>query len=255
MSKLAPNRAAGGVDRRRLVRILAVSQLRLALEPQRHRGRELRVTAGRLPLEPGADRLIVRRRVDERLGRQPPPQFECDAAGLPQLCDDLGILPGIGGDRREGVILGRRAHQARAANVNLLDRLLGCNAWLGDRLAERVQIDHHEIKRRDAVLVERRHVVGPVAPAQHPGEYLGVQCLDAAVHHLGEAGIGRHVVDLEPLGLQAPPCAAGAVDAGAGLGQNLSQLAQTLFIAHANQRIAHGLGTHEARPNRVTRGG
>ncbi len=54
-------------------------------------------------------------------------------------------------DRDARVVLRRGAHHRRAADVDLLDALVGARAG-GDGLAERVEVDHHQLEGRDAEL-------------------------------------------------------------------------------------------------------
>ena len=54
------------------------------------------------------------------------------------------------------------------------------------RLRERIEIDDHEVDRRDAVRRHGRQVVGTMPARQDAAVHLRMQGLDAAVHHLGE---------------------------------------------------------------------
>ena len=69
-----------------------------------------------------------------------------------------------------GVVLGRRPHHRRAADVDQLDaRVAG----------ERVQVDDDEGDRLDAVLVEVAPVLGVVEVGEDPAVDLRVQRHDA----------------------------------------------------------------------------
>jgi hypothetical protein len=95
------------------------------------------------------------------------------------------------------VVLGGGADHRRAADVDVLDAVFVGRALLDGRL-ERVQVHYQEIDRLDAVLGHRLPVLGIAADRQQAAMHLGMQGLDAAVHHLGEAGKVRHVRDLQP---------------------------------------------------------
>ena len=69
---------------------------------------------------------------------------------------------------------------------------------LRDRRLERIQIDHQEIDRRDAMRRHRRGMRLVVADREQAAMHLGVQCLDPAVHHFREAGELGDVDDLQP---------------------------------------------------------
>jgi len=99
----------------------------------------------------------------------------------------------VGDDGDEGVVLGRGADHGRAADVDVLDGVFQGTAGFGDGGDERVQVDADQVDVTDAVLLHGGHMLGQVAPAQDAAVDLGVQGLHAAVQHLGEAGVVRHV--------------------------------------------------------------
>ena len=59
-----------------------------------------------------------------------------------------------------------------------------CNARLGNRRFEWIQIDADQIDRHNAVRRHGRHVFWIVAHAEQSAVHFGVQRLDASVHHL-----------------------------------------------------------------------
>src|SRR3546814_13591070 len=61
-----------------------------------------------------------------------------------------------------------------------------------------IEIDHHQIDRADRMVAHRRGVFGIVAHAEQPAMHLGVERLDAAVHHLRKAGEIGNVAHREP---------------------------------------------------------
>jgi hypothetical protein len=95
------------------------------------------------------------------------------------------------------VVLGGRADHARPADVDVLDRLVERHARLAHRLLERVEVDADQVDRLDAVLAHGGHVLGVVAQGEQAAVDLRVQRLDAAVHHLREAGDVGDVGDRE----------------------------------------------------------
>ena len=79
-----------------------------------------------------------------------------------ELLDQRRIIGRVGDAGDEGVVLGRRAHHRRPADVDILDDRVAVGALRDGRL-ERVEVDHHEVDRADAVRVHRRGMVGIVA--------------------------------------------------------------------------------------------
>ena len=101
--------------------------------------------------------------------------------------EDVGVAGGVDDDGDRRVVLRRGAHHRRAADVDLLDALVGAGAG-GDRLGERVEVDDDEVERRDAELLELRDVLGLAAVGQDAGVDGGVQRLHPPVQALREAG-------------------------------------------------------------------
>ena len=120
---------------------------------------------------------------------------------LGQLGQHARIVPGVHHHGDACVVLGGGADHGRPADVDILDAV-GERGALRHRRLERIEVDHQQIDRRDAMLLCGRVVLGVAANRQQATVHLGVQCLEAAVHHLGKAGVLRHVLDGKPGVLQ-----------------------------------------------------
>ncbi len=79
------------------------------------------------------------------------------------------------------------------------------HARLGRGLLEFIQVDDDDVDGRDAVLGDRRPVLRIIATVEDAAVHLGMQGLDAAVEHLGEAG-ERADLDGIDAGLRAAAC-------------------------------------------------
>ncbi len=90
------------------------------------------------------------------------------------------------------MVLSRRPDHRRAADVDLLDRILERHVGLEDGVDERVEVAAHEVDLPQIVLDERLDVLRLVAPGQDARVDARVQGLDTPVHHLGET---REVAD------------------------------------------------------------
>ena len=130
------------------------------------------------------------------------------AAMLRQLGQHRGVILGLDHHGDVGVVLGGGADHRRAADVDVLDAVVVSRA-LRDRRLERIEVDHQQVDRPDAVRGHRRRVLLVVADRQQPAVHLRVQRLHPAVHHLGKAGQLRDVHHLEPGILQRLGGAAG----------------------------------------------
>ena len=154
-------RADGPVAGALLVRVLAVPQRLRPLEREVQRARQ-RVGRRIGGVEPRDDRGVVRGGVGERVAGEPPPRRVRQPAVLADLGDDGLVVGRVDDDADVGVVLGRRPHHRRPADVDQLDARVG---------RERVQVDDDQRDRLDAVLGE----VGAVRLVVEVGE-------DAAVH-------------------------------------------------------------------------
>ena len=79
---------------------------------------------------------------------------------------------------------------------------------LGDGRGERVEVHADEVDGRDAVLLDRRHVLGEIATGEDAAMHLRMQRLDAAVEHFREAGVIADLGDGRPASrsiLAVPP--------------------------------------------------
>ena len=230
---LAPSPCGRRIDGPFLVRILAVAEHLLPLEAQVQGAGK--TAFGRHAGKIVGDRPIVKGRVGKGLAGQLPPQFQRGAAVGLDLLEDLAVLPGVGGDRREGMVLGRRADHRRPADVDLLDGLLERHARLADRGLEGIEVDDHQLEGQDAVLGQGLHVLGVVVPAEDAAVDLGMQRLEPPVHHLGKARVVGNVADRDAFGLQVFAGSAGAEDFHAGGDQSAGEIGQPLFIADTDQ--------------------
>ena len=113
-----------------------------------------------------------------------------------ELGEHARVIVRVDHHRDVVVVLGRGADHRRSADVDVLDAVVEGRA-LRDRRLERIEIDHQQIDRRDAVLLHRCRVRGVVADRQQAAMHLRMQRLHPAVHHLGKAGEVRHVAHLQ----------------------------------------------------------
>ena len=177
------------VERRRLMRVLAVAQVLLLAESGREgiRERACRPAGGRSQPDTSASYWAVwpkafaasRRR--DRLG---------DAARA-QLRERARVVRGIDehGDAR--VVLGGGPQHRGTPDVDVLDRVLVAAVRARNGLGERIEVDDEDVDRLDA-LFAHDGVVGAGAAEQGAVDFR-VQGLHAPVHDLREAGQRRHL--------------------------------------------------------------
>ncbi len=235
------------VERRPLVRVLAVGEVELLLVGDRQVLGEVLI-GGR---EPAADRGVVARRLGEGLVGQPVPGRGRDlAARLLQLGADRVVGLGFDHHRHALVVLRRGADHRRSADVDVLDRHVGVDVELGHRVLERVEVDADEVDRLDPLALEHRHVVGIVAPRQQRRVQPRVQRLHPTAEDLLLAGELGDVGDLQARLAQRAGGAAGREELDPQRRQRLGEVGDPGLVgdrdqrpAHPDRAVAHGLGS------------
>lgn len=173
----------------------------------------------------------------EGLGGQPLAGDEVEPAVL-DGAQDVGVPRGAGDDGHRRVVLRRRAHHRRAADVDLLDALVGRGAGR-DGLTEQVQVDDDQVERLDAQLGQLPLVVLQAQVGEDAGVHARVQRLDAAVQALGEAGQLLDLGDRDPGGGDTAGGGPGGDELHAGLVQPTGELLETGLVVDADKCTAN----------------
>ena len=104
---------------------------------------------------------------------------------------------------------------------------------------ERIEIDRHQVDRRDAVLGEGCGVFLHRAPGQQAGMDCGVQRLHPPVEHLGKPGDLIHRMHRHPGGPERRVSPTGGDDVPAECDQALGEGNDSTLVADRNQRAWH----------------
>jgi hypothetical protein len=137
------------------------------------------------------------------------------------------------------VVLGSRAEHRRAADVDLLDRVLELDVGPADRLLERVEVHGDEIDRDEPAAGQLPHVLRLVPAREQGGMDSGVQRLDATVHDLGESG-HRLDGDHGHVGLAEHVCrSTRRDDLPSERRQALGELGDAPLVRYRDQRSRH----------------
>ncbi len=235
------------VERRPLVRVLAVGEVELLLVGDRQVLGEVLV-GGR---EPAADRGVVAGGLGEGLVGEPVPGRGGDLpARLFQLGADRVIGLGLDDHRDALVVLGRSADHRRPADVDVLDRDLRVDLVPGDGLLEGVEVDADQVDRLDPLALQHRHVLGAVPSRQQRRVQPRVQGLHPAAEDLLLAGELGDVGHLQPGLTQGAGGAAGGEDLDPERRQRLGEIGHAGLVgdrdqrpAHPDRAVAHGLGS------------
>ena len=195
--------------------------------------------------EPAGDHRIIGGGGGVGLGREHPAEIVAGRATLLRhFGDQPGIVGGIGDDRDAFMILRGGADHRRAADIDIFDDLLAFRP-LGDRGGEGVEVDDHQIDRADFMFVHRRDMFGVVADGEQAAMDLGVQRLDAAVHHFGEAGKVGNIHHLKACFAQRLGGAAGRHQFNAMFAQRRAQFDQPGLVGHGQEGAFDGVVGHE----------
>ena len=221
------------VERRPLVRVLAVGEVELLLVGDDQVLGEFLV-GGR---EPAADRRVVAGGLGEGLVGEPVPGRGGElAARLLELGADRVVGLGLDDHGDALVVLGRGPDHRRAADVDVLDRDVVLDLVVGDRVLEGVEVDADEVDRLDPLGLERRHVLGVAAAGEERRVQPRVQRLDPAAEDLLLAGELGDVGHLEPRLAQGGGGPAGAEQLDPGRGESLGEVGDPGLVGDRDQR-------------------
>ena len=145
------------------------------------------------------------------------------------------------------MVLGRRADHARSADIDVLDDLVTVRA-LGHGGLERIEVDDHQVYRGNRVCGHCRGMFGVVAHRQQAAVDLGVQRLDATVHHLGKAGELGDVLHGKAGIAQCAGGAAGRHQFDAAGSECLAEFDESALVRNRQQCAAKGDGGHAEGP-------
>ncbi len=236
-------RAARDIDRRRLVRVLAIAQLVPAGEGHRQRLGELRrlqrlcpqrVRKGIGEGEPAGDGGVIGCGASIGLARHAHAERKAGAACVAHLGQQFVVIGRVCQDGHEIVVLGRGTDHGRAADIDVLDDLL-TRAAARHGLLKGIEVDHKQVDRADRMGLHRRHVLGIVAHSQQAAVNQRVERLDPAVHHLGKAGDLRNVLHRQA-GIADRLCrAAGRDQLHAHARKGRSQFDNTALVGHRKE--------------------
>ncbi len=175
------------------MRILSITQVDhlLKRQPQISRKAILRVQLkiAAHPLKRRSDGGIVGCGRRKRFLRQPPLRFPGQRpARVAHLLGNRAVIGGRSDDRDILKILRRRTDHRRPTNIDVFNQLFKVRARLGRSFLKGVQVNHHHVDGRDAMLGNRRQVPAIFPAMQYAPVHLRMQRLDAPVQHFRESG-------------------------------------------------------------------
>ena len=167
------------------MRVFAIAQFGGAVAIDRKHVRKQLLLIGKG--EPLADHTVISRRCRIGFCRTFAAEVIAGFAVAFLQLGNQGIIIGrIGQDRHKGVVFGCATDHRRPANVDILDDFIARCAF-GHRLRKRIEVHHHKVDGANMVLGHGGDVFGIIAHREEAAMHHRMQCLDAAVHHLGKA--------------------------------------------------------------------
>ena len=141
------------------------------------------------------------------------------------------------------MVLGGGADHGRTADVDVLDTIVVACAFRQSRF-ERIEIDHQQVDRRDAVALHRLLVFGIVSDSEQTAMHLRMQRLDPSVHHFRKTRQFRNVGDFQSRGCNRLGGASGGDEIDAVAGERTRKFDQSGFIGDGQQSTGHAVVGH-----------
>ena len=228
-----------GVERRSLVRVLAVAHFLRLVELQVDRPRQPAFAAvGPDAPEVVRNSAIVIGSVLECLDGQVEACFFADATVVAvNLIDYAVVVARVNHDGDIGVVLGRCPDHGRASYIDVLDRVFQAAVFVGDGRFKRVEVDDDKVDRRYVVVLH--HTIVDTAASEYTAMDFRVQGLHATAHDFGEARVPGDFGNRDKIFDQQPGGTAGREYVHSFLLQYLCKIHDAGFIGYADQRAAH----------------
>ncbi len=232
------------VERRRLVRILAVAQF---FDQPAADGTEIGRIVAELAREPVGDRRIVGGGAGKSLGAEAPAQRKRRHAAVPgKFIKQDRVIGRLDNDGDITVVFRGGADHRRAADIDILDAIVEAGAARHGFL-KRIKIDDQKIDRPNAMRAHRFGMRGVAADGEQTAMHGRMQRLDAAVHHFRKAGQIGHVDHVQTGLAQLFARAAGRNQLDAVVVQRVGELDQAGLVRDGNkgargaaQWVSHG---------------
>jgi len=151
------------------------------------------------------------------------------------------VVGGLGDDGYVFEVFGGGADHGWAADVDVFDEMAEADVRLSRRLLEGVEVDDNHIDGQNAVLGYRGFVLGFAANVEQAAVDAGVEGLNPAIEHFGEAGQFADVLDLQAGFAEGAGGAAGGDELDAEAGEHLGEGDEAGFIGDAEEGAADGL--------------
>jgi hypothetical protein len=184
--------------------------------------------------------------VPEGLGGERKPGPRKEAAGLPKLGGDGGVVGGIDHDPDMRVVLRRRPHHRGSADVDHLHDLFEARSLGARRLLERVQVHDDEIDRIDSGALEILEVPWVRPDGEDPRVDRRMERFHPPVQHFREPGVFRHPAHPNPARLEQPCGPSGREDLDPRPLEGTAEGDDALLLERAHQGTAHALRGHGA---------
>ena len=226
---------AAGIERRCLVRVLAVAHD--VDEPAAEGAVPWRLEL-EFPGKPSRDRCVIGSSPRESQRRKLAPQSQRNRAAMAlQRLDHPAVVLGVGDGGDIGMVLGRRADHCRPADVDVLDNRRRIGA-AGCCLFERVEVDHGQIDLGDLVHLHCGPVLLVVTDREQAAMHARMQRLDPAIHDFRKSGQVGNVANRKARRFKCRPGTAGRNQLHAEVGEITGEIHQPGLVGNRQKRAA-----------------
>ena len=136
-----------------------------------------------------------------------------------------------------GVIFRRTTNHRRSADINVFDAVVEIGT-LRDGGFKRVEIDRHQINRRNPMRCHLRQMLGQIAPAQNAAMHLRHERFHAAIQNFRKARMVGHILHGHARLAQRLGGAAGGENLYAARREKTAKFNQPGFVGNGKQRAA-----------------
>ena len=154
-----------------------------------------------------------------------------------EFLEDACILRRVGDDRDARMVFRCGTEHRRSPDVDILDDLVHCAVRIRRHRFERIEIQHQQIDRADAVFGHRRVV--DAGAAEQTAVHQWMQGFDAAVHHFREAGDVTDIAHRQTSIANGFGSAAGGQQFDLAGREAAGKIEQAGLVGHGQQRAAN----------------
>ena len=175
--------------------------------------------------------------VFEGFQRQTKTGFVGQAVVCFQVFQHLAVVAAVYHDTHISVVFRGGTHHGWATDIDVLNRQCQMTVFFGNGGGERIEVNHDQINRVDAVF--GHHIIVLTTTAQYSAVNFRMQGFYPAIHHFRETGVIRYFNRRNLVVDQQLVSTAGGQNFNTSRLQGLGEFDDSGFIRHADQGSAY----------------